>query len=74
MSPRGSDAAVPDVEVGLLFVSAAVQSKQSEAGGLDAALRALLDQPFGAALLLAVAIGLACFAFYSFVRARYGRL
>lgn len=60
--------------VGLLFVSAAVRSKPSEAGGLDAALRTLLDQPFGVALLLAVAIGLACYALYSFVRARYGRL
>ena len=60
--------------VGLLFVSAAVRSKPSEAGGLDAALRALLDQPFGSVLLLAVAVGLACYAVYSFVRARYGRL
>ena len=60
--------------VGLLFVSAALRSKPSEAGGLDAALRTLLEQPFGAALLFAVAVGLACYAVYSFVRARYGRL
>jgi hypothetical protein len=60
--------------VGLLFVSAAIRSKPAQAGGLDAALRTLLDQPFGKALLLAVAVGLACYALYSFVRARYGRL
>jgi hypothetical protein len=60
--------------VGLLFVSAAVRSKPSEAGGLDAALHTLLDQPFGRVLLLAVAVGLACFAVYSFGRAKYGRL
>ena len=60
--------------VGLLFVSAAIHSKPSEAGGLDAALRTLLEQTFGTALLLAVAIGLASFAVYSFVRARYGQL
>jgi hypothetical protein len=60
--------------VGVLFVSAAVRSKPSEAGGLDAALHALLAQPFGWVLLLAVAVGLACFAVYSFARAKYGRL
>ena len=52
----------------------AVRSKPSEAGGLDAALRTLLGQPFGAVLLVAVALGLACYAVYSFVRAKYGRL
>ena len=60
--------------VGLLFVLAGIRSKPSEAGGLDAALHTLLNQPFGAVLLVAVAVGLACFAVYSFVRARYGRL
>jgi Domain of Unknown Function (DUF1206) len=60
--------------VGILFVSAGVRSKPSEAGGLDAALRTLLGQPFGPVLLLAVALGLACYAVYSFARAKYARL
>jgi hypothetical protein len=62
------------VVVGLLFVVAAVRSDPSQATGLDGALRALREQPFGVVLLLVVAVGLAAFGVYSIARARYGRL
>lgn len=60
--------------VGLLFCSAAVQRKASEASGLDGALRKLRDQPLGPYVLTLVALGLAAYGLYSFARARYARL
>ncbi|HEX6336482.1 MAG TPA: DUF1206 domain-containing protein [Jiangellaceae bacterium] len=59
--------------VGVLFVVAAVQHDPDEAGGLDAALKTLQEQPFGPWLLMIVAIGLAAFGIYCFARARYQR-
>jgi hypothetical protein len=38
--------------------------------GLDAALRTLATQPFGTALLIAVAVGLAAFGVYCFAAAK----
>lgn len=60
--------------VGLLFVLAGVQAQPSEATGLDGALKTLRDQPFGAWLLTAVALGVAAYGVYSFARARYARI
>lgn len=60
--------------VGVLFVLAAWQADPDEAGGLDAALKALAGQPFGAALLGVVALGLVLYGVYSFARARYARM
>lgn len=57
--------------VGGLFVVAAVQHQPQESGGLDQALRTLLQQPFGAPLLVAVAVGLACYGVYCFLWARH---
>ncbi|GAA3796223.1 DUF1206 domain-containing protein [Cellulomonas soli] len=59
--------------VGALFVAAAWHARPDEAGGLDAALRTLGDQPFGTALLTVVAAGFVAYAVYSFGRARYAR-
>ncbi|WP_448631389.1 DUF1206 domain-containing protein [Cellulomonas soli] len=59
--------------VGVLFVTAAWHANPEEAGGLDAALRTLGEQPFGTALLTVVGAGLAAYGVYSFVRARYTR-
>jgi hypothetical protein len=59
--------------VGVLFVTAAVQNSSSKATGLDGALRALAEQPFGRWLLTAVALGIAAYGVYSFARARYVR-
>ncbi|UFU02702.1 DUF1206 domain-containing protein [Ruania suaedae] len=60
--------------VGGLFGVAAWQSDPDEATGLDGALKTLAEQPFGTALLLAVAIGLILYGVYSFARARYARM
>lgn len=57
--------------VGLLFVVATVQQDPEEATGMDGALRALLDQPAGPALLAGVGLGLVLFGVYSLMRSRY---
>jgi hypothetical protein len=57
--------------VGALLVYAAVTFDPSKAGGLDGALRTILEAPFGQWLLTLVAIGIAAFGAFCFVRARY---
>ena len=57
--------------VGILFATAAVQFDPQESGGLDEALKTLLQQPFGPVLLLAVALGLGCYGLYCFAWARH---
>ena len=59
------------VVLGVLFVVAGVTFDPDKTGGLDVALRTLLDQPFGPWLLGAVAVGIACFGAYCFFWARY---
>lgn len=59
---------------GLLFGSAAVSARASDAGGLDAALRELRDQPFGPYLLTVVALGIGAYGCYSLVKARHAKL
>lgn len=60
--------------IGLLFLSAALAERADEAGGLDGALKAVRDQPFGPYLLTVVAIGIAAFGIFCFGRARYAKL
>ncbi|MFK5582056.1 DUF1206 domain-containing protein [Serinicoccus sp. LYQ131] len=62
------------VVLGGLFGVAAWRADADEAAGLDAALKALAEQPFGTVLLLAVALGLILFGVYSVIRARYARM
>jgi hypothetical protein len=57
--------------VGGLLVWSAVTFDPEKAGGLDGALRTILDAPFGRFLLTLVALGIAAFGAYLFVRARY---
>lgn len=57
--------------VGIFFMIAAVQSDARHADGLDAELAALARHTWGVALLALVAAGLAVFAVYSFLEARY---
>lgn len=57
--------------VGGLLVYAAVTFDPARATGLDGALRTILDAPFGRVLLTLVAVGIAAFGAYCFVRARY---
>lgn len=57
--------------VGALFVWAALSYDPKKAGGLDAALRKLLDQPFGPYLVGATGVGLAAYGLYCFGWARH---
>jgi Domain of Unknown Function (DUF1206) len=59
--------------IGGLFVWAAVTYDPEKAGGMDAALGTIRAQPFGAVLLMIMAIGLACFGVYCFFWARMAR-
>ncbi|HEX5511518.1 MAG TPA: DUF1206 domain-containing protein [Actinomycetales bacterium] len=59
--------------VGVLVIVGVLNSNPAKASGLDEALRTLRAEPFGTALLLAVAVGFACYGMYMFARARYSR-
>lgn len=60
--------------VGLLVIVASAKQDPSQSGGLDAALKAFLEQPFGSWVLAAVGIGLMGYGVFSLFRARYQRL
>src|SRR5687767_8008528 len=57
--------------VGGLLIWAAVTFDPAKAQGLDGALRGALELPFGRILLTLVAVGIAAFGAFCFVRARY---
>jgi hypothetical protein len=57
--------------VGGLLCYAALTFDPSKAKGLDGALRTVLELPFGPYLLTLVALGIAAFGAFVFVRARY---
>ena len=57
--------------VGVLFVIAGVRHNASKSGGLDAALRELLQEPFGGWLVGVIAVGIAAFGLYCFGWARH---
>lgn len=57
--------------LGGLIVWAAVSHDPEKARGLDAALRYIGQQPFGAVLLIIVGVGLMCFGIFCLARARY---
>ncbi|WP_298457145.1 DUF1206 domain-containing protein [uncultured Cellulomonas sp.] len=59
------------VVVGGLFVTAAWTADPQEAQGLDGALQAMLQVPFGRVLLGLVALGFVAYGVYSFARAKY---
>jgi hypothetical protein len=59
------------IGVGALLIWAAVTYDPSKARGLDGALHAILELPFGQILLTLVALGIAAFGLFCFVRARY---
>lgn len=56
--------------IGLLFGWAAFTHDPKKAGGMDAALGTLRDQPFGPVLLLIMALGFAAFGLYCFAWAK----
>lgn len=57
--------------VGTLFGWAALTHDPDKSGGLDDALRTMLEQPFGPAILIAIAAGIACYGTFCFARARH---
>lgn len=59
------------VIIGMLFLSAAWTHDPEKSGGLDQALSKLLQQPFGAPMLVAVAAGIACYGLFCFAWARH---
>ncbi|MBW0103679.1 DUF1206 domain-containing protein [Pseudonocardia sp. KRD291] len=62
------------IVLGLLIGTAAVTFDPAQANGMDSALKALRDQPYGVFLLLAVAFGIACYGVFCFFDARYHRV
>ena len=60
--------------IGIFLIVAALQHNPHQARGLDAALRTLIQHPFGPLLLGIVALGLVAYGVYSFVEARYRRV
>ncbi|MET0896600.1 MAG: DUF1206 domain-containing protein [Mycobacterium sp.] len=62
------------VGTGIVVIIAAGRDDPSKATGLDGALKTLGAQPFGAALLIAAALGLVTYGLYSFAMARYTKM
>ncbi|MHC2999128.1 DUF1206 domain-containing protein [Microbacterium sp. HJ5] len=59
---------------GILFVVAALTHDAEAAGGLDAAVHALAELPFGPVILWVVGLGLVIYGLFCFARARYARM
>lgn len=57
--------------VGALFVAAGVTHEADKSGGLDKGLSAVLAQPFGPYLLIAIGLGIGCYGLFCFARARH---
>ena len=57
--------------VGGLMAYAAVTHEAKKSGGLDQALQTVLEQPFGQVMLLAIALGIACYGLFCFARSRH---
>lgn len=60
--------------VGVYLLDAAAVSDAARAKSLDAALKSLARQDYGAILIAVAAVGLLCFGLYSFCEARLRRL
>jgi hypothetical protein len=59
---------------GVLVVVAAWTADPAKAGGIDEAVRTLLDRPFGAALVVSLGVGLVVFGVYGLAEARWRRV
>lgn len=60
--------------VGLLFIIATIQARPQESTGLDGALRAVREQPYGVYLLTLIGAGLIFYGLYQIAKARYVRM
>lgn len=63
--------AVAIAVVGVLFLYAAFTHDASKSGGLDQALHKVLEQPFGAPILVVIALGFGCYGLFCFAWARH---
>jgi len=59
---------------GSLLVEAAVTADPAKAGGIDTALKTLLDRSYGPALVGALGVGLILFGIYALAEARWRRV
>ncbi|GIM63237.1 hypothetical protein Pve01_80020 [Planomonospora venezuelensis] len=57
--------------VGGLFGYAAITHEAKKSGGLDQALQTVLEQPFGQAMLTAIALGIGAYGVFCFARAKH---
>jgi hypothetical protein len=57
--------------VGLLFLYAAATHDAEKSGGLDQALHKIVQQPYGAPVLVVIALGFACYGLFCFAWARH---
>lgn len=57
--------------VGGLVVWAAWTHDPEKSGGLDVALKTVLEQPYGSPMLIVIALGIGCFGAYCFAWARH---
>ena len=62
------------VVMGAAFVTAAFDRQPSAAKGIPEAMATLFSQPYGPALLAAVAAGVTCFGVFQLLHARYARV
>jgi Domain of Unknown Function (DUF1206) len=61
------------VLIGFFLMAAALEHDPGETAGVDGSLKRLLDEPYGNALVVMIAICLAAFAAYSIARAVVNR-
>lgn len=57
--------------IGALFLYAAATHDPKKSAGLDQALHKVLQQPFGAPILVVIALGFACYGLFCFAWARH---
>jgi hypothetical protein len=60
--------------IGTFLINAALKTDPAEATGIGGALQALRRQPYGAALLAVIALGLIAYGVYELIRAKYRRI
>ena len=59
---------------GVFFVNGAITHDPKDTGGLDTALKSLLDKPLGSVMVAVIGIGFVAFAVYSAARSKYARV
>ena len=60
--------------VGLLFIVTTLRAHPEESTGLDGALRAVREQPYGVYLLTLLGVGLVCYGLHQIAKSRFARM